>query len=121
MKKQFLLASCLIIGSMVFAQSADIERALQKWNKKWAFDDYINGSVTVAESYRIRAKDCFLHSTPILSNNSIHEGTFARGSFYVKRFGSLVKAYFESFAYYEDDELIVRICYKDNMEKRCNY
>lgn len=47
MKKQFLLAGFLIIGSIVFAQSADIERALQKWNKKWAFDDYIKGSVNV--------------------------------------------------------------------------
>jgi hypothetical protein len=126
MKSIILIASILLTFNIVYAQDLsnvknDLESELQKWDKKWAFDSYIKGSVHIVESYSAWAKGCFLVTNAILADSDKIEGFYSNGYFYVKRFGSQVKATFESFIFYEGNEKIIRICYKDNMEKRCNH
>ena len=117
----FLLSFGSLLAQDSVSVRKDLESELQKWDKDWTFDSYIQGSVHLLECYAARAKGCFLVTTAILATSNELEGVYSNGYFYVKRFGSRVKSTFESFIYFEGNEKIIRICYKDNMEKRCNH
>ncbi len=105
----------------------DIEVELQNWSKKWAFDSYVNGSVQLTDLRPATWKETSSWNelglnkiTGLSTQDKENHGAFAAGYYYVKRYGSTVKTYFKAYAYYSGNKKIIRICYKDNLESRCN-
>ena len=105
----------------------DIEVELQSWSKSWVIDSYVKGSVKLADwqpatwSETSSWNELGINKiTGISTEEKKKHGAFASGVFYVSRFGSKVKTNFKAYAYYSGREKIIRICYRDNMEQRCN-
>ena len=101
--------------------TSNLDQELKRWSKDWVFDSYIENSVVVLKSENLIANACFLVNDGIVANDTKYEGIHSQGYFYVKRFSSKVKTNFESFIFYKGNRKIVRICYQDNMEQRCNH
>lgn len=121
-----LLSFFLVQVTSSFAQddnfvSASLEQELINWEKKWTFDSYIKNSVVVISSENVQAKKCILLNDGVLAGEGTYQGVYSTGYFFVNRFGKSVKSTFESFVFYKGNQKVVRICYKDNMESRCNH
>jgi|GEM_PF-1735720 len=125
---KLLIIFCYILTVPISLKGQDtgmikksIEAELIQWEKKWIFDSYVNNSVVINSHKYVRANACFLLNDAALAGNEKYEGIYCSGYFYVKRFGSVIKSNFESFIFTKDGSNIVRVCYKDNMEQRCNH
>lgn len=105
----------------------DIDVELQSWSRKWTFDSYVNGSVQLTDLRPALWKEKSSWNelgldkiTGLSTQDKENHGAFATGYFYVKRFGSRVKTDFKAYAYFAGNKKIIRICYRDNLESRCN-
>lgn len=105
----------------------DLEVELQMWSDNWIIDSYVKGSAKLAEWHPASWKETSSWNelginkiTGLSTEDKENHGAFASGIFYVSRYGSRVKANFKAYAYYSGGKKIIRICYRDNMEQRCN-